>query len=142
MAGTRLHLYVRIQPAWQPRPALEGPADVGKVLLEKVSTRPATRSELDAAVTLARDARASNIAVTLVAHEHTRLGRSIHLAMLDEDPLSRSRLDAVSRPGMRSIHVGSSARSAKPCRRSTAAAALQGGARLRRPTHIRVTVTV
>ncbi|WP_327135326.1 recombinase family protein [Streptomyces sp. NBC_01343] len=41
--------------------------------------------ELDAAVKLAGEIRASGVAVTLVVHEHERLGRGIELAMLAEE---------------------------------------------------------
>lgn len=59
-------------------------AGVTKIFAEKISTRAATRPELDKAVTLARDIRASGAAVTLVVHEHKRLGRGIELAALAE----------------------------------------------------------
>ena len=59
-------------------------AGVTKVFAEKVSTRAVTRPELDKAVALARDIRASGIAVTIVVHEHKRLGRGIELAALAE----------------------------------------------------------
>ncbi|WP_218026010.1 recombinase family protein [Nocardia miyunensis] len=59
-------------------------ADVGRVVAEKVSTRATTRPELDNAVALARELRASGVAVTLVVHEHKRLGRGIELAALAE----------------------------------------------------------
>jgi DNA invertase Pin-like site-specific DNA recombinase len=55
-----------------------------KVFAEKVSTRALTRPELDKAVALARDIRASGAAVTIVVHEHKRLGRGIELAALAE----------------------------------------------------------
>ena len=49
-------------------------------------SRPArcTRPELDKAVALAREIRASGAAVTIVVHEHKRLGRGIELAALAE----------------------------------------------------------
>nr|WP_228000174.1 recombinase family protein [Nocardia australiensis] len=59
-------------------------ADVGRVFAEKVSTRATTRPELDNAVALARELRASGVAVTLVVHEHKRLGRGIELVALAE----------------------------------------------------------
>ncbi|MFC8238283.1 recombinase family protein [Streptomyces sp. NPDC057284] len=47
--------------------------------------RVTKRPELDRAVTLARELRASGVAVTLVVHEHKRLGRGIDLATLAEE---------------------------------------------------------
>ncbi|WP_456341173.1 recombinase family protein [Streptomyces triticagri] len=60
-------------------------AGVTRVFSEKISTRVTKRPELDRAVTLARELRASGVAVTLVVHEHKRLGRGIDLATLAED---------------------------------------------------------
>ncbi|MGF6888680.1 DNA invertase Pin-like site-specific DNA recombinase [Nocardia sp. GAS34] len=57
---------------------------IDRVFAEKVSTRSTTRPELDNAVTLAQELRASGVAVTLVVHEHKRLGRGIELAALAE----------------------------------------------------------
>jgi Resolvase, N terminal domain len=51
---------------------------------EKISTRALTRPGLDKAVALAREMRASGVAVTIVVHEHKRLGRGIELAALAE----------------------------------------------------------
>jgi DNA invertase Pin-like site-specific DNA recombinase len=59
-------------------------AGVTRIFAEKISTRAITRPELDKAVTLAREIRASGVAVTLVVHEHKRLGRGIELAALAE----------------------------------------------------------
>jgi DNA invertase Pin-like site-specific DNA recombinase len=59
-------------------------AGVTQVFSEKISTRATTRPELDKAVTLARQFRASGVAVTLVVHEHKRLGRGLALAELAE----------------------------------------------------------
>ena len=50
----------------------------------KISTRAVTRPELDRAVALAREIRGSGVAVTIVVHEHKRLGRGIELAALAE----------------------------------------------------------
>ena len=57
---------------------------VTRIFSEKISTRAAVRPELDKAVTLAREIRASGAAVTIVVHEHKRLGRGIELAALAE----------------------------------------------------------
>ncbi|MFJ2667709.1 recombinase family protein [Nocardia fluminea] len=57
---------------------------IGRIFSEKISTRAQTRPELDRAVALAREIRASGAAVTLVVHEHKRLGRGIELATLAE----------------------------------------------------------
>jgi DNA invertase Pin-like site-specific DNA recombinase len=57
---------------------------VTRIFSEKISTRAASRPELDKAVGLARELRASGVAVTLVVHEHKRLGRGIELAGLAE----------------------------------------------------------
>lgn len=59
-------------------------AKVSRVFAEKISTRALRRPELDKAVALAREMRASGVAVTLVVHEHKRLGRGIELAALAE----------------------------------------------------------
>ncbi|CNF13248.1 site-specific recombinase%2C DNA invertase Pin [Mycobacterium tuberculosis] len=59
-------------------------AGVTKVFSEKISTRATTRPQLDKVVDLAQEMRASGIAVTLVVHEHKRLGRGIELAALAE----------------------------------------------------------
>ncbi|MDN5858894.1 MAG: recombinase family protein, partial [Pseudonocardia sp.] len=59
-------------------------AKVTRVFAEKISTRALRRPELDRAVTLAQELRASGVAVTLVVHEHKRLGRGIELAALAE----------------------------------------------------------
>ncbi|WP_211264331.1 recombinase family protein [Streptosporangium amethystogenes] len=50
-------------------------AGVSRIFSEKISTRATRRPELERAVALAREMRASGIAVTLVIHEHKRLGR-------------------------------------------------------------------
>ena len=59
-------------------------AGVTKIFAEKISTRAVTRPELDKAIALAREIRASGAAVTIVVHEHKRLGRGIELAALAE----------------------------------------------------------
>ncbi|MGF0177200.1 recombinase family protein [Streptomyces sp. Marseille-Q5077] len=60
-------------------------AGVTRVFSGKISTRAAKRPELEAAVKLAGDFRSSGVRVTLVVHEHKRLGRDIELAMLAEE---------------------------------------------------------
>ncbi|MCO8303266.1 recombinase family protein [Streptomyces sp. RKCA-744] len=50
-----------------------------------MSARVTKRPEPDKAITLARELRASGVAVTLVVHEHKRLGRGIDLATLAEE---------------------------------------------------------
>jgi len=59
-------------------------AGVTRIFAEKISTRAVIRPELDKAVALAREIRASGAAVTIVVHEHKRLGRGIELAALAE----------------------------------------------------------
>jgi DNA invertase Pin-like site-specific DNA recombinase len=59
-------------------------AGVTRIFSEKISTRATSRPELGKAVVLARELRASGVAVTLVVHEHKRLGRGIELAALAE----------------------------------------------------------
>ena len=59
-------------------------AGVTRIFAEKISTRAVTRPELGKAVTLASEMRASGVAVTMVVHEHKRLGRGIELAALAE----------------------------------------------------------
>ncbi|MFI6522589.1 recombinase family protein [Spirillospora sp. NPDC050679] len=59
-------------------------AGVGRVFAEKISTRATVRPELDKAIALAREMRAAGVEVTLVVHEHKRLGRGIELAALAE----------------------------------------------------------
>ncbi|WP_433381617.1 recombinase family protein [Streptosporangium sp. CA-115845] len=58
---------------------------VTRIFSEKISTRATRRPELERAVALARELRASGVAVTLVVHEHKRLGRGIDLATLAEE---------------------------------------------------------
>ncbi|WP_243740733.1 recombinase family protein [Streptomyces sp. 8K308] len=60
-------------------------AGVPRVFSERISTRATRRPELDKVVGLARELRASGARVTLVVHEHKRLGRGIDLAALAED---------------------------------------------------------
>ena len=57
---------------------------ITRIFAEKISTRAVTRPELDKTVALAREIRASGAAVTIVVHEHKRLGRGIELAALAE----------------------------------------------------------
>jgi DNA invertase Pin-like site-specific DNA recombinase len=59
-------------------------AGVTRIFSEKISTRAVARPELQRAVDLAREIRASGVAVTLVVHEHKRLGRGLELAALAE----------------------------------------------------------
>ncbi|MDP4500878.1 recombinase family protein [Nonomuraea turcica] len=59
-------------------------AGVTRILSEKISTRATTRPELDKAVALARALRSAGVAVTLVVHEHKRLGPGLDLAALAE----------------------------------------------------------
>ena len=49
---------------------------------EKISTRAKAKPELDRTLTLARELRSSGLAVTIVIHEHKRLGRGIERAQL------------------------------------------------------------
>ena len=60
-------------------------AGVARIFSEKISTRATRRPQLDKAVALARELRVSGVRVTLVVHEHTRLGRGIELATLAEE---------------------------------------------------------
>jgi DNA invertase Pin-like site-specific DNA recombinase len=60
-------------------------AGVTRIFSEKISTRAIQRPELDEAVALASELRASGVRVTLVVHEHKRLGRGIELAALAEE---------------------------------------------------------
>ncbi|WP_338089954.1 recombinase family protein [Nonomuraea basaltis] len=60
-------------------------AGVTRIFSEKISTRATRRPELERAVALARELRASGVAVTLAVHEHKRLGRGIDLATLAEE---------------------------------------------------------
>ncbi|MGW2340388.1 recombinase family protein [Streptomyces sp. NPDC001661] len=62
--------------------------DEAEVFSEKISTRTTRttrRPEVAAVVKLAGEIRSSSVAVTLVVHEHERLGRGIELAMLAEE---------------------------------------------------------
>ena len=59
-------------------------AGVTRIFAEKISTRAVTRPRLDKAVALASEMRTSGVAVTIVGHEHKRLGRGIELAALAE----------------------------------------------------------
>ncbi|MEF2530017.1 recombinase family protein [Streptomyces sp. CS62] len=58
---------------------------ITRVFSEKISTRVARRPELEKAVALARELRTSGARVTLVVHEHKRLGRGIELVTLAQD---------------------------------------------------------
>ncbi|MFD8079868.1 recombinase family protein [Streptomyces sp. NPDC059718] len=60
-------------------------AGVTRVFSEKIPSRATRRPELEAAVRLAGEIRSSGVNVTLVVHEHKRLGRGIELAMLAEE---------------------------------------------------------
>jgi DNA invertase Pin-like site-specific DNA recombinase len=90
-AGTEPVGQVRIGYAWASttRQSLHtqlnslAEARVTRVFSEKISTRAPSRPELDKAVALAGELRASGVRVTLVVHEH-RLDRSIELATLAE----------------------------------------------------------
>ncbi|MEU0969214.1 recombinase family protein [Streptomyces sp. NPDC005917] len=80
--------YARASTARQSLDAqLDSLAETGvtRVFSEKISTRATRRPELEAAVKLAGEIRSSGVAVTLVVHEHKRLGRGIELAMLAEE---------------------------------------------------------
>ena len=55
---------------------------ITRIFAEKISTHALTRPELDRAVALAREIRASGAAVTIAVHGHKRLGRGIELAAL------------------------------------------------------------
>lgn len=69
-----------------PRPVSAGAAPMGHVRLGYARASTARHCpELDAAVKLAGEIRSSGVAVTLVVHEHKRLGRGIELAMLAEE---------------------------------------------------------
>jgi DNA invertase Pin-like site-specific DNA recombinase len=57
---------------------------VTRIFAEKISTRAVTRPQLNKAVALATEIRASGVAVTIVVHEAKRLGRGIELAALAE----------------------------------------------------------
>jgi len=84
------HVRIGYSRASTVRQSLDSQADslrasgVTRIFAEKISTRALTRPELDKAVALAREIRASGVAVTLVVHEHKRLGRGIELAALAE----------------------------------------------------------
>ena len=89
-AATAGHVRIGYARASTARQSLDTQADslravgVTRIFAEKVSTRALTRPELDKAVALAREIRASGAAVTIVVHEHKRLGRGIELAALAE----------------------------------------------------------
>lgn len=59
-------------------------AGLTRIFRETISTRATSRPELEHALALAGELRASGVAVTLVVHEHKRLGRGIELAALAE----------------------------------------------------------
>jgi DNA invertase Pin-like site-specific DNA recombinase len=89
-AATAGHVRIGYARASTARQSLDTQADslravgVTRIFAEKVSTRALARPELDKAVALAREIRASGAAVTIVVHEHKRLGRGIELAALAE----------------------------------------------------------
>jgi DNA invertase Pin-like site-specific DNA recombinase len=57
---------------------------VTRIFSEKISTRAVRRPELERSLALAREINASGARVTLVVHEHKRLGRGIEMAQLAE----------------------------------------------------------
>lgn len=57
---------------------------ITRIFAEKISTRATVWPELDKAVHFAQEIRASGAAVTIVVHEHKRLGRGLELAALAE----------------------------------------------------------
>ncbi|ROO86924.1 resolvase-like protein [Actinocorallia herbida] len=70
-------------------------AGVSRVFAEKVSTRQAHRPELDKAIAFGMDMRKTVLEVTLVAHEHKRLGRGKTVgggAVTDPDMLAMALL--------------------------------------------------
>jgi DNA invertase Pin-like site-specific DNA recombinase len=89
-AGPAAHVrigYARASTARQPLDSQLNSLAAGgvtRIFSEKISTRATVRPELDKAVALAREIRASGAAVTIVVHEHKRLGRGIELAALAE----------------------------------------------------------
>ena len=88
--ATAGHVRIGYARASTARQSLDTQADslraagVTRIFAEKISTRAVIRPELDKAVALAREIRASGAAVTIVVHEHKRLGRGIELAALAE----------------------------------------------------------
>jgi DNA invertase Pin-like site-specific DNA recombinase len=82
-AGPAGHVRIGYARASTARQSLNPQADalrasgVTRIFAEKISTRALIRPELDRAVALAREIRASGAAVTIVVHEHKRLGRGI-----------------------------------------------------------------
>ncbi|MEU6865371.1 recombinase family protein [Streptomyces sp. NPDC046876] len=85
-----------------------------RVFSEKISTRATWRPELEAAVKLAGGICSSGVAVTLVVHEHKRLGRGIELAMLAEELKAR-----VHRVGGHVRHGGASTSATAPSKATT-----------------------
>src|SRR6266568_481749 len=89
-AATAGHVRIGYARASTARQSLDTQTDslkasgVTRIFAEKISTRAVTRPELDKAVAPAREIRASGAAVTIVVHEHKRLGRGIELAALAE----------------------------------------------------------
>ncbi|MEV8035299.1 recombinase family protein [Streptomyces sp. NPDC086182] len=85
-------------------------AGVTRVFSEKISTRATKRPEPEAAVKLAGEIRSSGAAVTLVVHEHKRLGRAIELAMLAEElkasdvGVRHRRAEGLARPVRHRVH--------------------------------------
>ncbi|MEU0397185.1 hypothetical protein ABZ208_31300 [Streptomyces sp. NPDC006208] len=67
---------MRPRPASPWTPQLDSLTEAGatRIFSEKISTRATQRPELDKAVKLAGELRASGVRVTLVVHEHKRLG--------------------------------------------------------------------
>jgi DNA invertase Pin-like site-specific DNA recombinase len=86
-AGTVRIGYARASTAGQSLDyQLTALADVGvsRVFSEKISTRIQHRPELEKSISLAREVRSTGLAVTLVVHEHKRLGRGSDLVTLAE----------------------------------------------------------
>ncbi|MEW2489776.1 recombinase family protein [Streptomyces sp. NPDC048411] len=86
-AGPVGHARLGYARASTARQSLDSLAEAGvtRIFSEKISTRATQRPELDKAVALAGELRASGGRVTLVVHEHKRLGRGIELATLAEE---------------------------------------------------------
>ena len=88
--ATAGHVRIGYARASTARQSLDTQADslraagVTRIFAEKISTRALTRPELDKAVALAREIKVSGALITIVVHEHKRLGRGIELAALAE----------------------------------------------------------
>ena len=94
-------------------------AGVTRVFAEKISTRLARRPELEQAIALAREVRASGVAVTLVVHESARRrGKTIGGAAVTDATMLSIALhlrEIASGPSLQAVSGITAGQTAKRC---------------------------